>query len=356
MLFSLLNFILYQYKFFNLEIFSNNSLLYNILYYFNFLKYNYLILYLIIYSYLKNSLLLSILLLNNTNLTLWFSYYYNICLPQTLIYGFNLIHPIFFYITLIIFNIYLISISYNKIKIKINYIVGCLALVFGMYWGGINEIWGFFWTYDKVEVALLFLLLIIFFFIHTNKLLSNFWIIILLYIYLLNYLVLLRYNIIFTVHSFFIVKQVKFILFFEKICLAVLYFNFKFNVYILFIGFILCYICSYFFVVVYEIYYLNKIIWLFHIFLFTIVLLIVFPSYYYIIFNSKINYIFNNFNIFYSYINSIYFFLENTLIIYSLNFVNSFNYFYLTAFTHIYNYYLGYLYLILGISFVKIYI
>lgn len=130
------------------------------------------------------------------------SHLIKVTIPPQLSIGYNVIHPVLFYSSFII----IASIYFNNIfffKIKSIWYTSVVALLLGGLWGLGNSVWGFFWVNDRIELILLFYIIVLLILIH------SYWSSI-MYIYLyqvvccLSLLVLLaRWNFMFTRHSFF---------------------------------------------------------------------------------------------------------------------------------------------------------
>lgn len=215
---------------------NNKGFIYLLMYMFNFIDYNFLILsiFLITISnifYIKYFLILIIFTPQN--------YILNFSLFKTswvsgLLYGFNLIHPILFYLTVLsLFYFLFYSFKFFKIIISNLIYIGFLSLLLGMFWGSINEGWGFFWTNDLIELILLFYIICLIIILHSIK--TNFYKISIFFFCITIILIFVRFNIVFSVHSFFVSSKIKSLYLWY-------YFWVQFNYYRLFI-----YLYTYFF-------------------------------------------------------------------------------------------------------------
>lgn len=193
------------YTFLNVDI----SFIYNLLFSLNSSNQNTFILLLLFnLFFIKNKVLLTppilyIFLLTNTTFTFSFCRFW----PVSLNYGFNLIHPLLFYLSFVGIVVTINNKNYCIIKVKTLVFIAVTALLLGMYWGSINQGWGFFWTNDLIELCLLMLLLVIVYYLHSLKVKSTLYLYGYLVYLVIVYMVCLRYNIVFTVHSFFINRK-----------------------------------------------------------------------------------------------------------------------------------------------------
>jgi len=129
--------------------------------------------------------------------------------PATLLLGLNTIHPYLYYIS---FLFLLLFIGQNwsnlsAVSIKKMAFVNSLALLLGMTWGSVNDLWGFFWVNDLIELVLFYLFLLYLYLLHfygskRYKILFSLIFSIILYIYMV------RFSIISSRHSFFLDLQI----------------------------------------------------------------------------------------------------------------------------------------------------
>lgn len=348
-------FIFYYYFLLNIYIVESFNILnywYTFLYYFNYLDKNYLIFITILIPWYFDYRLNFFIFLNSIDKSGLI--YYNLYMwPTTLIYGFNLIHPLMFYISLIATGLYFNRLQLCKIKFTGIYISGTIALLLGMYWGSINEVWGFFWTYDQVEITLLTLLLVLFYYKHSSKFVINSWIYVYLYICLIVYILLLRYNIIFTVHSFFISTKLYFLVQLQLILLLLYYYNKKNIKYSWLFTFYYIYAYTYilYFTLPTIFTILKKKMWFLHCFFFYLITILLLPTYYYNILTTQVYIIFNNYYTSTNLINTAIFLFNEVLTTYTLYYTSYFYYLYSQVFFYTYIYYFGYFYYFLLISF-----
>lgn len=129
--------------------------------------------------------------------------------PMSLWIGLNTIHPYVYYLSFI----FLIVLSWQKfaweLKISYNLILYtfCFALLLGMIWGSVNDLWGFFWVDDLIEFVLLLLVTLTLYQLHIYRSPT----IHSLYIYLLTIMSILfcvRWGIAGSRHSFFLELQI----------------------------------------------------------------------------------------------------------------------------------------------------
>lgn len=188
---------------------QDTSHVYNLLFLLNFIIKNTCIVLLLTLLFNVNKQLLVYILYYLIYLILtWQEKYYRENLwPITLSYGFNLSHPLLLYLSVFFFYSMLVYKSFIKIKLIVPTIVIGVALYLGMYWGGINNIWGFFWTNDHIELILLFLFIILATWIHSLSYKNLGILYIVSYVYIVFYTILVRFGLIFSIHSFFIKKN-----------------------------------------------------------------------------------------------------------------------------------------------------
>lgn len=124
-------------------------------------------------------------------------------IPETLLIGYNNIHPPLLYIGVISYLFILLKYEFFIFKKKSILIILIIAFYLGALWGCGNSVWGFFWVNDKIELILLLYTLSFISLIHkniNNKMIKIF----LIYIYLLFISILmLRWGLKFTRHNFF---------------------------------------------------------------------------------------------------------------------------------------------------------
>lgn len=367
----MLNLIIFylSYIFINFVLTINSVFIYNLLTFLNYSNWNLIILlYFVLYTNTQyNTFIYSLIL--GLYLSIFSNISFNILLewPNTLNYGFNLIHPLLFYYILILI---ILNILCNKLKkysyIKLHIYILSLSLTLGMYWGGINEGWGFFWTYDNIELSLLTLLLILTFYLHNINFFNNKWLISMFVLLLLFFILLLRYNLFFTVHSFFLTKKIfnlaiyfniffitlntKFINMFTSMFKLLFIINIRMDVYFIAKG--------YFFVK-----YKNLYQSVYHYIILFIYFFIICFFYFYTIITLNNKYNYSDILIFINSIKNYFFFIKNinfNLITtyFLLNYGIIDNFFLNINNNYIYVYYIGFFYTIYYlwlISFLKIY-
>lgn len=335
----------------------NNNIIYWLLYFLNFLDKNYMFLLLLLFFFkYLNVVYLYIFILFIIKDNHWLFFIVSSNWPNSLLYGFNNIHPLLFYsviiiVILIVFNSYL---NY-KFKLITLLIISSISLLLGMYWGSVNESWGFFWTFDKIELCLLFIVILISIKLHSIVKLNINWLYGYTLLIILFYLTLLRFNILFTVHSFFEKTTVKLILFIYIFLLLLFFYKHTayINILILFINF---------FYILKKSYYLytnknikNKSLYVAHISLILLLLLILNPTYYYGIISFCLYNYFNFTNIQYNLLNYFNFIiLNNNLIVYSLSTYIKTSYFLFNNYLYSYIYYLGNFYFFFFITLISI--
>lgn len=138
----LLNYVLLL-KFFIFFIFFKGICITSIIFFFfyllNYLKINlYLCLYFLVKNLKSGLIIIPILLLCTNNLTFYF-YFYEYLWPKDLLYGFNLIHPILFYVSLltIVISIYSLNV-YLRFTLTVVLAFLMSTLFLGMLWGTVN--------------------------------------------------------------------------------------------------------------------------------------------------------------------------------------------------------------------------
>lgn len=88
--------------------------------------------------------------------------------PSSLLVGLNTIHPYLYYCSFILLLITLSKFFFfNNIIFKNTILyIAIIALFLGMMWGSVNDLWGFFWVNDLVELVLLLLISLLIHYIH----------------------------------------------------------------------------------------------------------------------------------------------------------------------------------------------
>ena len=129
--------------------------------------------------------------------------------PTALLIGLNSIHPYIYYIgfTLITMSTFKNIFFSQWIKLINLLVTISFALLLGMYWGGANDIWSFFWVNDLIELVLINLVIFVILIIHTYGLNAN-TLYISLYICVLVMLYAVRFNLFSSRHSFFLELQI----------------------------------------------------------------------------------------------------------------------------------------------------
>lgn len=342
----------------------NNSFIYSLLYYFNFLKKNFFIL---IVLYLLNALhslnsykLITLLTVLNLPNFSWVCVLDQHNWPQTLNYGFNLLHPILFYLTFIFvgsrfFNAQILQ----DLHYRAVYLLGLASLILGMYWGGVNESWGFFWTYDNIELSLLSLIILIFFHTHTLRYAISWLPYIYCYLLLIIFIVMLRLGNIPTVHSFFS-ANINSIFFFEVFLTIVIVPRYRGIINAISYLFVVTYL-SFNAIIVKKISYpLRKKTLIGHTSIGVVAVLLLNSTTYYNIFNLNINFLFDHHTIQLSSAVTNYLTVKkSSLIQYTLSWWNVFRVVYYQHLYYSYTYYMGFFYFFLIpliISLLKIYV
>lgn len=166
----------------------------------NKIKLNYIILLIILLSiiYIKKNYYISIFIaLNILFLNLKFIYFLNL-----FFYGLFKIHPILFYMSLLLYSHTLNNnLIYFKIRIITVIAMSTISLFLGGIWAMYQLNWGYYWSSDPIEFALLFIIGLYVYKLHTLKLQLKYKNILLIYI--LFYIYLIRSNLIYTKHNFF---------------------------------------------------------------------------------------------------------------------------------------------------------
>lgn len=166
----------------------------------NKVKLNYIILLIILLSIIhirKNCYISMFIVFNVLFLKLKFIYFLNL-----FFYGLFKIHPILFYLSLVFYS-HIIANNFSYLKVRIITIVttSVASLFLGGIWALYQLNWGYYWSNDPIEFALLFIICLYVYKLHTLKINSRFKNILLLYI--LFYIYLIRSNLIYTKHNFF---------------------------------------------------------------------------------------------------------------------------------------------------------
>lgn len=123
-------------------------------------------------------------------------------LPSGLIIGYNVIHPLLFYLSIIL-GISLFLEKLFSLKITNILLIGFFGILLGGTWGLGNSIWGFFWVDDFIEIIFLSYLIVLLIITHITfyKNYVSYY-----YVYIFFIIILLissRWGLIFTRHSFF---------------------------------------------------------------------------------------------------------------------------------------------------------
>lgn len=129
--------------------------------------------------------------------------------PESLLVGLNTIHPYFYYwgfslVTMFIWRQFFIEIP-NTLNFT-SYILS-FALILGMTWGSVNDLWGFFWVNDLIELILFFFFILSLYLLHVYKKI-NFYLIVSFYTCLLWLIYVIRLGFVGSRHSFFLNLQV----------------------------------------------------------------------------------------------------------------------------------------------------
>ena len=129
--------------------------------------------------------------------------------PNTLLIGLNTIHPIVYYSGFYLFiNFFLNKYCFYN-YFKLTNILVCItsALILGVFWGLVNNLWGYLWVNDLIEILLLVLFFFCLYILHTYKLFYKFFFFSNILIFLLI-IYMLRLNFFSSRHSFFLNPQV----------------------------------------------------------------------------------------------------------------------------------------------------
>ncbi len=150
-------------------------------------------------------------------------------IPYTLYIGYIKIHPIYLYSSIIL---YILSILHKKLKVYYTFYfkITILSLGTGSFWGLSQNLWGFLWVGDIIEILLFILVLNIFITlhnIHTYMLYVFNYVLVTLTLYFI--LIFLRLKLIKTRHFFFnkLEKKNLTLIYFCIICIINLFFYFK---------------------------------------------------------------------------------------------------------------------------------
>lgn len=267
---------------------SKKGIIYLIMYIFNYIDYNSLIIGGLIvslsnYNYIRIFTLLFITIAQSYNL----QYYSLLSLwVKGLLYGLNLIHPLLFYFIIINLFIYL-NFNFKNFKTTISTIfyIAVFSLCLGMIWGSINDGWGFFWTNDLIELVLLFYIILITIIVH--KIHLNIFKYVLIYIVISVLLIFVRFNIVFSVHSFFISSKIKsFYLWIYSWLQFIACNNYSILIYYLLLFILIFYYFILFYINSKKLYLNNFYITLLHLTIFLVFISFMFNITYYIIINS----------------------------------------------------------------------
>lgn len=342
------------------SIYHVGGVIYNILFYLNYLVFNTVIIIFTILIHLRNVRLLFLFGVTGTLLigeTLLKSSA-GITWITTLSYGFNLVHPLIFYLT-VIYTI-VSNFAFKKIY-RINLINLLSLLIFTMYlgmcWGSINSGWGFFWTNDSIEYILLFFILINLYLSHYFVRSEMRWGILYFILTVIIILFLVRFNVVFSVHSFFSTPLTKAVIFLFIFMTTLRYSIFL--IYIYLIGIVFSCLITIISVVLLirakDQLFKKIIIYLWHIFFVSLVIYIFINFYFYSIINTQLYVQTVNLKIYSTIFSSIkisYIFLEsggyiiikyifNTIHLFnSLIFFNHYSYFLYMAFFYYFIYFL----------------
>ena len=130
--------------------------------------------------------------------------------PISLLIGLNTIHPYLYYFSFITILLLLWKFLFFNIIIRKTTVIyiSFIALVLGMAWGSINDLWGFFWVNDLIELILLFLIILMICYTHIySKNSTHIYTISLLTIIIILYSV--RLGLVGSRHSFFLDLQIS---------------------------------------------------------------------------------------------------------------------------------------------------
>lgn len=178
-------------------------------------------------------------------------------IPSALLLGYNVIHPVLFYFS-IIFGIVLFTkpkevvapTSFNL------FIISTFCLLLGGLWGVGNSTWNFFWVKDSIEVILLLFVFIIVFSFHISLNYETCTLIIIKLFFLICVIFLFRWGFSFTRHNFFNIKSLVNI-FISYSGIPILLQWPKFSIF-LFIGVFYPYLYLVSFLLSKQVYFLNK--------------------------------------------------------------------------------------------------
>jgi hypothetical protein len=198
------------YLYFTFFIIKLKENIYNFFYFFsksfNVTFYNYFFIFLFFYFFFINCKKIYFIFIN------FFIFKYTSEKILTgLLMGYNSIHPYFFYYSIMLSLLFFFLFNSINLNKKFIYYSTWVALALGGYWGFGNTIWGFFWVNDIIEWVLLSLLILFIITIHNYQ--TNFLKILLIstYMFIVFQLILFRFGFFFTRHSFFDLKNLKFV-------------------------------------------------------------------------------------------------------------------------------------------------
>lgn len=124
--------------------------------------------------------------------------------PQQLIVGYNNVHPVLFYLAFLSMFFFVAPFEsahgYKNISISV---IASSSLVLGGYWGLNNTAWGFFWVNDFIEWMLLLLTMFSFSLLHSKITKQTLNLYLTVTVMLFFFILLSRYGLVFTRHSFF---------------------------------------------------------------------------------------------------------------------------------------------------------
>ncbi len=152
-------------------------------------------------------------------------------LPATLLIGTIVIHPILFYLCMLVFLFKLTkslpTYSLNSLSIDFFrlFLVLTLTLMLGGFWGLQSTIWGYFWVNDAVEWLLLFTIMYLLRKIHTFSTFNLIYNKFLLIFFVFNLILIVRLNIFQTRHNFIQQKNISLVLLFAYLCFSLFFFK-----------------------------------------------------------------------------------------------------------------------------------
>jgi hypothetical protein len=187
-----------------------HNLVSSINYYNNFISYlnnllvNFCILIIIysLISYIKLSLHLFLILCA----ILWNFIFESQDILINFLSGYFKIHPAILYATVLLFFYKLFQLKkFTLINFNFLLIFAISAFILGSLWALYQNVWGFYWSNDLIEISLIIFILILVYNLHSNKQEKkqylNFFIIINIF-----FLLALRLNLVYTRHNFFNIK------------------------------------------------------------------------------------------------------------------------------------------------------